>query len=225
MKKIFQSYHLFLGGKYPALAHIVYYIILPLLLMAFSLLGDIDGSGSLLAIMAMITISAEMLIDTGAFGGIQRKNARQTSFLKLSNRGFDLLKNALYGDFIRRICVTVIPCVLPTIVFLFIDSDMFVLKPMRALAVVMCVFLCQDLLIFLTRAFNNFTLNIIILSFFSGGLSGGMGALLSSSTPGNASAFNIIEVIVAVTAAAAVGLEAFFRIRLTLKKAKEGYYD
>lgn len=220
MKEIFKAYHLFIPGNFKAIKMILLYLLAPLAMFGICSVGVQESSGVVLGSFLCIVFSAEIFIDLGVMGGIQRKVSRQTEYLRISLKGMNLLKRALLGDEIRRAYVSIVPAVVATLI---IGKDAAVCTAKTLYIAFLCFFI-QEILLFITRFFDNMTMNIMIGAGFIGGSTG----VLSLVAAKGAETMNVArtsDYILAICFAVLAVLMSIVRIKVTISKAKEGYYE
>ena len=224
MREIFKSYHLFIPGRMLWLKLILLYIVAPIIMCALALAGSMEEIGILMFSCMILPVSVEMLIDMGIFNGIERKESKQTVFLRLQERGLEVLKKGLWGDFLRRVFVLLVPAIL-----VLIFSPFRVVSIWRGLWTSFASFLAIEILLFVSRAIANYLLNILITSGIVG-FTFGFGSVIFISLAGESLSKSgvgttVFDYVLTFVLALLIVTEAFFRIRFTLKQARKGYYD
>ena len=221
MKEIFKAYHLFIPGNFKAFKMILLYIVAPLTMLGLCMLGVRDESGALLGTVLCLLFSIEIFIDLGVFSGIQRTVSRQTVYLRISNKGMNLLKRALCGDVLRRLFVSV----LPVLVAIIVSGKERMISPVKALWIAALCFAIQELIMFITRFFDSLYINLIIGSAFIGGTTALIPFLVAGLEGEKNTAIRWQDIVLLLCFAIFAFLISFTRIRVTASRAREGYYE
>ncbi len=99
MKKSLSCYLIFTPGIY----RWAMFLIIPILLLGLEGMVLHVDYAILQLIMAMVLLSAEVIMDSWVFGGIAMKSGIQMEFLKTSMRGMNVLQKALSVNLIRQL--------------------------------------------------------------------------------------------------------------------------
>lgn len=107
MREYIKSYRVFVSEKW---VKVLLYLVYPLatvgicrfLLMFSDLYGMIHQ-----VVAASVMIFAELVLDVFAYGGILQKGTGKLDYLKLSNRGMEIVHKSLWADKVRRLLTTV----------------------------------------------------------------------------------------------------------------------
>lgn len=221
MKEIFKAYHLFIPGNFKVFKMILLYIVAPLTMLGLCMLGVKDESGVLLVTVLCLLFSIEIFIDLGIFSGIQRTVSRQTVYLRISNKGMNLLKKALCGDVLRRLFVSV----LPVLVAIIVSGKGIMISPVKALWIAALCFAIQELIMFITRFFDSLYINLIIGSAFIGGTTALIPLLIAGLEGERNTTIRWQDIVLLLCFAILAFLISFTRIRVTASRAREGYYE
>lgn len=220
MAKIFESYHLFIPGACKPLKMILLYLVEPVILFFLARLGAMEPTGSIFAGCLVTAFSIEMLIDMTVFGGIQKKSSRQTVFLRIPADGLCILKYGLLGEFLRRVYIIIVPGLVAVICL-----KEAALSVSRALMVAFICLFGMELILFIVRFFDNLVLNIMVTSFSFGAISGLVAVLLVRDEFAGSAVSHVSDYVIAGCFAAACFLIYFVRSKISVKKAKEAYYE
>lgn len=99
MKKMLKSYLVFA----PVLYRLILFLVVPVLLIALQMwLASANAIYTSVYLVLLVLMSAEIMMDRWAFGGIAAKNVRQPEYLKSSRQGMKVMKYALAADAVRQ---------------------------------------------------------------------------------------------------------------------------
>lgn len=99
MKKMLKSYLIFA----PMLYRLILFLVIPVLLIALQVwLVPADAIYTTAYLVLLVLLSAEIMMDRWAFGGIAAKSVRQPEYLKSSRQGMKIMKYALVVDIVRQ---------------------------------------------------------------------------------------------------------------------------
>lgn len=219
MSEIFKIYNLFIPGKLMWIKKALLYFVYPAVFFLLVWAGAASGMDTLFFAMLTILVAVEIAIDVFIMAGIQKKDARVHKYLRVPFNGKEFLRKALLGDAIRRAATMWIPVIIALLVG---KKNVF-----EFIAYVALYLLLAELVIFITRFFENMVVNMLCALLFSSmaAFLAAVGTLVQEALA--AATVNLIwvSVIAFVVLSVITLLISRARIKKTIKNFEGGFYD
>ncbi len=199
----------------PFLYRIVLFVFIPIAIIAMQQLFPMEDIVLCTFFITLIMVFAEILMDYWLFGGISTRDGAKLEYLKTSNYGIKLMKNALTINMVRQLIESSVMTIISIILFLVLNQgeslrgkDVLVSTNLLLLEYVVVV-----MLLTVARFFDGWQVNMFISY---------AGVILMLGGCYLVGKYVIIMFVLLVVLAL---LLSALSINIALKRVRECYYD